>query len=287
MKIGFIGQGYIGKNYANDFENRGFKVIRYSLEKEYIGNKEKIKGCDIVFVAVPTPTTPRGFDDSIVTSAMSLIGNGKIAVIKSTLLPGITKKIQKKYPKVFILHSPEFLSRGTASYDAAHPIVNIVGMPRNNGEYKDRAKKLLSILPKSSSKIVSSETSEFFKYVHNTSLFVRGVYMNLLYDLAKSLNVEWQDVKDLIILDPMIAFQDSVVAKWHIDPVRKEGRGIGGNCHIKDFEALSRLYKKNVKDKIGEKIIDSLKKKNISLLTESKKDIPLIRGVYGKRILKK
>jgi len=56
--IGFIGQGWIGKNYADDFEKRGYETVRYSLEKPYVDNKEKIKDCDLVFIAVPTPTTP-------------------------------------------------------------------------------------------------------------------------------------------------------------------------------------------------------------------------------------
>ena len=56
MKIGFIGQGFIGKNYANDFENRGFEVVRYALENGYHVNKNGISDCDITFVAVPTPT---------------------------------------------------------------------------------------------------------------------------------------------------------------------------------------------------------------------------------------
>ena len=38
-KIGFIGQGWIGKNYADDFERRGFKTVRYSLDKNYLPNK--------------------------------------------------------------------------------------------------------------------------------------------------------------------------------------------------------------------------------------------------------
>src|SRR3989338_6825777 len=84
--IGFIGQGWIGKNYANDFEKRGLKTVRYALEVPYAQNKEKIKECGIVFVAVPTPTTPKGFDASIVESALGLVGKGKIAVLKSTIL---------------------------------------------------------------------------------------------------------------------------------------------------------------------------------------------------------
>ncbi len=60
--IGFVGQGYVGGSYATNFEKRGFSVIRYSLEPKYINNKEAISTCDIVFIAVPTPTTPKGFD---------------------------------------------------------------------------------------------------------------------------------------------------------------------------------------------------------------------------------
>ena len=64
--IGFIGQGWIGKHYADEFQARMYDVIRYSLEEPYIQNKERIKECEVVFIAVPTPTTPEGFDDSIV-----------------------------------------------------------------------------------------------------------------------------------------------------------------------------------------------------------------------------
>ena len=71
-KIGFIGQGWIGKNYADNFEQRGFEVARYGLEAEYNGNKEKIKNCDIVFIAVPTPTTPEGFDCGILKQVIKL-----------------------------------------------------------------------------------------------------------------------------------------------------------------------------------------------------------------------
>ncbi len=98
FSIGFIGQGWIGKNYADDFERRGFSVTRYGLEGVFVHNREAIKKCDIVFIAVPTPTTPSGFDYSIVEEAVSLVGEGKIAVIKSTVLPGTTEEIQKKIP---------------------------------------------------------------------------------------------------------------------------------------------------------------------------------------------
>src|SRR3989338_1490205 len=111
--IGFVGQGYVCKNYADDFENRGYSVVRYSLEEPYRGNKDLIKDCDVVFVAVPTPSTPKGFDASIVDGALKLIGKGKIAIIKSTVVPGTTRKLQARHSGITVLFCPEFLSVAT------------------------------------------------------------------------------------------------------------------------------------------------------------------------------
>src|SRR3989344_2872584 len=123
--IGFVGQGWIGRAYADNFEERGYSVVRYSLEKEYVGNKNKIKDCDIVFIAVWTPTTPNGFDDSVIRSVLKLVGKGKIAVIKSTILPGTTEKIQEDFPEIVLLYGPEFLSVASHVHDAAHPFANL------------------------------------------------------------------------------------------------------------------------------------------------------------------
>ncbi|MCK5022137.1 MAG: hypothetical protein KAR54_02725, partial [Candidatus Pacebacteria bacterium] len=125
-KIGFIGQGWIGKSYADDFEKRGYEIIRYSLEEPFINNKEKIKECDIVFMAVPTPSTPQGFDDSILRQGVKLIGKNKIVVIKSTILPGTTESIQNENPEIFVMHFPEFLTEATAVRDATNPIRSII-----------------------------------------------------------------------------------------------------------------------------------------------------------------
>ncbi|MBI5405873.1 hypothetical protein HY972_02455 [Candidatus Kaiserbacteria bacterium] len=283
-RIGFIGQGYIGKNYADDFERRGYDIVRYALEDPYRANKEKIASCDIVFIAVPTPTTPEDFDDSIVRGALELVGEGKIAVIKSTLKPGTTMSLQKEFLSRIVLHSPEFLSRATAAYDASHPSQNIIGIPIDDLRYRASAESVSHVLPSAPALVVSSNTSEFFKYVHNTSLFVKSVFMNLLYDTAQTLGVKWEDITDAIQKDPMLAVRHPDVSHWHITPLHVGGRGIGGPCHIKDFETFARLYHDQVGDVKGEKIIDALKHKNIALLKESGKDLDLLRGVYGDSI---
>ena len=98
LLIGFIGQGFVGKSIADDVESRGFEVIRYSLEEPYVQNKDRIKTCSVVFICLPTPTTPKGFDDSIVRSATALTKPGATVVIKSTIVPGTTLSILADFP---------------------------------------------------------------------------------------------------------------------------------------------------------------------------------------------
>jgi len=278
-KIGFIGQGWIGKNYADDFEKRGFKVVRYSLEDEHNGNKEAIAECDIVFIAVPTPTTPKGFDDSIIKSVMPLIGIGKIAVLKSTLLPGTTQKIQKENPKIFVFHSPEFLTEATAEFDAANPTRNIVGIPTDNKEYKKKAQEVIEVLPKAPFNLICLSTeAEFVKYGGNCWFYFKVIFVNMLYDLAGKSEVNWETVRDAMSADPRIG-------RSHLDPVHKSGRGAGGNCFIKDFEAFSRLYENMVGDKKGVNALNGIRDKNIDLLLATGKDLELLKGVYGEDIL--
>ncbi len=286
--VGFVGQGWIGKNYADELERRGVSVVRYSLEEPYIKNKEKIAECEVVFIAVPTPTKPEGFDISFVKSALLNVGKGKTAVIKSTILPGITKQLQDENPDKFILHSPEFLAEATATYDAAHPTRNIVGIPNETPEFRRRAEQVLRLLPPAPFELIcSTRESELIKYVNNVLLAMKVVNINLVYDLSESLGADYAQVRDAIGADPRIG-------RSHIDPIHKSGhkgakpgRGAGGDCFIKDFEAFRRLYEEKVGDKEGNALLQATMEKNLHLLLTSEKDVSLIKSVYGEDIEKK
>lgn len=280
--IGFIGQGYVGKNYGDDFERRGYRVVRYSLEQPYIKNKDKIRDCDIVFVAVWTPTTPRGFDTSIVESVLTLVGAGKIVIIKSTVVPGSTERLQKQFPKLTIMYSPEFLSVGTAAEDARHPFSNIVGLPKNSPKHRAAAQQVLSILPRAPfSSVCKSVEAEMIKYSHNLSGYTQIIMFNILLELAQKSGADWKVVHRALLADPFICNR-------YAQPVHKGGRGAGGGCFIKDFAAFRMLYEKALganSASIG--ALKGFEKKNIQLLTDSHKDIELLRGVYGTGIVKK
>src|SRR3989338_2386981 len=203
MKMGFIGQGWIGKNYADDFEERGFQVVRYGLEPELALNKGTIAECGIVFIAVPTPTRPdTGFDASIVESAITLVGEGRIAVIKSTIVPGTTDALQKRFPHCFLIHAPEFLTKKTAAHDARHPTRNIIGVTDVS---RDKAQEVLDVLPKAPYEaVLPARAAELIKYASNVFLTTKVIFANLFYDISQTLGVDYEEVKKALIADPRV-----------------------------------------------------------------------------------
>lgn len=277
MKIGCIGQGFVGKNIADNFAERDFDVVRYALEPEYADNKELIVTCDIVFIAVPTPSSPVGFDYSIVEDVLSLVGVGKIAVIKSTVLPGTTASIQEQHPDKIVLFSPEFLCEATAAYDVANPILNIIGYDKKSEGQIAAADAVLALLPPCEHTfLVSTESAELFKYAHNLNGYFRVILSNLLFEVGTSTDANWNEVSQMMDKDVMMS-------PYYNQPVHKGGRGAGGNCFIKDMAAFRFLYQSQISgDSAGINVLKALEDKNLELLKNSGKDEELIRGVYGK-----
>ncbi len=278
MKIGFIGQGFVGKSYADDFESRGFSVVRYSLEPAYSINKDAIADCDIVSISVPTPTTPKGQDISILEAVLPLVGVGKTAVIRSTVLPGTTEKLQEKFSKIIVLHAPEFLLEAGAAYDAARPAMNIVGCTLNSAVHREKAAEVLSILPTARfSFMMTSREAEMAKYIHNTHGYMRIIYTNLMYELAEKLDCDWGKIQSMMEADPMMS-------PYYNKPVHKGGRGAGGACFIKDFAAFRQFYESNIADPAYRTILDTLEKKNLELLKQSGKNQDIVQAVYGNNV---
>lgn len=274
-RIGCIGQGFVGKSYADDFERRGYEVVRYALEEPHRANKGSIKECDIVFIAVPTPTTPAGFDDSIVREAIGLVGPSKIAVIKSTVVPGTTVSLQEQHPDRILLYSPEFLLEVSAAHDAAHPFSNIVGTGADSPSHLRAAERVHAVLPAAPfARTMSSTEAEIVKYAHNGSGYTQIIFFNLMYDLARKLGYDWDRIGEALKADPLIS-------NTYSNPVHKGGRGAGGHCFIKDFAALRNLYDRTAHDPEGSGVFAALEAKNRALLTESGKDLHLLAGVYG------
>lgn len=277
--IGFIGQGWIGKHYADDFDARGYKTVRYALEEQYKQNKGAIKDCQIVFIAVPTPTTRDGFCYEPVRNALSCLADGATAVIKSTILPGITKTLQAEFPKLFVLHSPEFLREASAAHDAANPDRNLIGITEETPEYIEKAEAVMAVLPKAKyCQIMPALEAELVKYVGNCFLYSKVVMMNIFHDVVTKAGGSWETVREALV-------HDERIGSSHTQPVHQSGRGAGGHCFIKDFEAFRRFYEELHGTDAASTMLETMINYNNSLLIKSKKDLDLLEGVYGAEVI--
>lgn len=300
LRIGFIGQGFIGKSYADDFLKRGYDVVRYGLQSEYVGNKEKIAECDIVFIAVNAATVPAGtlrddghpavrYDDSNVSATPALARPGAIVVIKSTLPPGTTEAIQTRYPDRIILHSPEFLLETTAAKDAANPERNIVGIPVDDEAHRNAANRVLSLMPQAPYELVTSaKNAELIKYGNNAFLFAKIVFANMFYQLAEKHGADWEIIREVIGKDPRIGPSHMDLHLSDDAPGVMRRRGAGRSCFIKDWAELSELYSASFpEDKSTIQAFRGFEYKNAELLREFDRYVNLLEGVYGPGVGKK
>lgn len=272
--IGFIGQGFVGKNYADAFEAKGHKIVRYDLE-HYKDNKNLIKGCSLVLVAVPTPTTPRGFDGSVLRNALQIVAPGTTVLIKSTIKVGTTEKLQKLFPDLSIMHSPEFLREKQAGYDARHPERNIIGiLDIRNNDLLTKAQELMKILPPAPYELITTAANaELIKYAGNCFLYTKIVFMNMLYDLAQKYKLDYEVISEAVGQDPRIGSS-------HTKIMDQSGRGAGGHCFIKDFEVFIEMIKEaGLADQ--KKLAENIRDFNLQLLKNSGKDLDLIKDIYG------
>ena len=177
------------------------------------------------------------------------------------------------------MHSPEFLTESSAAYDAANPNRNIVGIAEDSDEHRAKAKEVMEVLPYAPYQLICrAREAELVKYGGNCWFFFKVIFINMLYDSAQKLGVQWETVQDAMAADPRIG-------RTHLNPVHQGGRGAGGHCFIKDFAAFTDIYQRQVGDKLGMEVLESLAKKNIDLLIKSKKDIDLLKGVYGDKVI--
>ncbi len=237
IKIGIIGLGYVGGAVKNWFEKNKSRYDLFLYDKfKNIGSVEEVNRADIIFISVPTPFIKgKGYDDSAVRESIVNVKDGKIVVLKSTIMPRSTEKFQRHYPRKTILFNPEFLRAKTAAQDFLKPDRQIVGYATPKG--KQAAQKVLGMLPRAPyEKIMRSTEAEMVKYFGNAFLANRVIFANQIYDICKAAGIDYETVKEGAGRDPRIGLS-------HFDVFDDGYRGYRGMCLPKDVKALVQFGK--------------------------------------------
>jgi UDPglucose 6-dehydrogenase len=236
--IGIIGQGFVGTALREGLK-KTFEIETYDkfkTEESTCKNLQEL--CEktfILFLCLPTPMKKDGSCDlSIVENVISevdLITTGDhIVVIKSTIPPGTTKRLNKIYTNLKVVFSPEFLTEANSIDDFKNQTRIIVGGPRPASTI---IKNMFRIaFPKIPIVKTGSNTAEMVKYFINCILATKVSFANEMKQICDETDIDYDKVIEY-------ALYDERVGKTHLSVPGPDGHlGFGGSCFPKDINAL-------------------------------------------------
>jgi len=257
MQIGIVGQGYVGtalkEGMSQHYNVETFDINPNLRTKNSV--KDLIKSVSMTFVCVPTPMKKDGScDTSIVESVVKDIDEAQqwcldsmlnhsiqpvekrtIIIIKSTIPPGTTNRLNKKYKNVQIVFNPEFLTEANFIEDFKNQDRIIIGGPR---PASTKVRQLFyKAFPKAHIIKTGSMTAEMVKYMTNTFLATKVSFANEMKMICDELNIDYDKVVEYSTYDERLG-------KSHWSVPGPDGKlGFGGSCFPKDINALISLSK--------------------------------------------
>jgi UDPglucose 6-dehydrogenase len=242
-RIGIVGKGFVGSAVQFGFSpsvgvDAEVKVYDKDPNKSTHTLQEVVLGSDIIFLSVPTPSNKDGsINLDIVKSILNDINEiysetvNSIILLRSTVIPGTTRKLQEKYPKLRIVFNPEFLTERAANFDFINQSRFVVGgnlddVLEVSELFRKRFGKSMSIIE------TNFETAELIKYMTNTFFATKISFLNDMKLLSDKCGAIWEDTIEGFV-------RDGRVGHTHLSVPGHDGRyGFGGSCFPKDIQAL-------------------------------------------------
>jgi len=245
MKIGIIGNGFVGSSVAFGFSpqtgcDAEVKIYDKDETKSTHTLSEVVTGSDYIFLSVPTPSNQDGsisldilFDvfkdiDDVIDYEDDC---QPVILLRSTVTPGTTEKIQIKYPKMHIVFNSEFLTERSAKFDFINQSRFIVG-----GSWGDTTKieQLYQWRFGETTPVIKTnyQTAEMIKYMNNCFFATKVSFLNEMYQIADACGVDWDMAIEGFVRDGRIGHS-------HMNVPGPDGKfGFGGSCFPKDIQAM-------------------------------------------------
>ena len=244
-KIGIIGNGFVGSSVAFGFSPQtgcDAEVKIYDKDKSKSKNTldEVVNDSDYIFLSVPTPSNQDGsisldilFDvfkdiDDVIDYEDDY---QPVILLRSTVTPGTTGKIQIEYPKMNIVFNPEFLTERSAKFDFINQSRFIVGGTWGNATkvehlYKERFGDSIPVIK------TNFQTAEMIKYMNNCFFATKVSFLNEMYQIADKCGANWEEAVEGFVRDGRIGHS-------HMNVPGPDGKfGFGGSCFPKDIQAM-------------------------------------------------
>lgn len=235
--IGIVGQGFVGNAIYKKFKSY-FNVNTFDLDPSKCNStEEETLNNKIIFICLPTPMRSNGScDTSIVESVVKKCFESKkvkTVVIKSTVAPGTTARLNSLYPTLNVVFNPEFLTERNAVKDYENQTRIILGGPRPGTTELKRI--FTKVFPKARIIKTDSTHAEMVKYLTNTFLSVKVSFANEIYQLCEKLGIDYDKVVEYATYDERLG-----KSHWNV-PGHDGDFGFGGHCFPKDLSAIIHL----------------------------------------------
>ena len=247
--IGIIGKGFVGNAVAHGFSSgTGYEANIFIHDKNpdlsQHSLEEVIDNSDFIFISVPTPSNKDGsINLDIVDNVLNEVSkydskNNPIILLRSTIVPGTSRKIQEKYENLKLVFNPEFLTERSAIFDFLSQTRYVLGGRTEDTKkvadlYRNRFGKSITIIE------TNFESAELIKYVSNCFFATKVAFMNEMKLISDKVDADWETVVEGFV-------RDGRVGHSHINVPGPDGKfGFGGSCFPKDIQAMIKFFEQN------------------------------------------
>ena len=241
-KIGVIGQGYVGSAIKVGFKPY-YEVSTYDkfdISKSTHGNlNDVVNNSEIIFVCVPTPmnqdgTCHTGIVEEVVKEIAESAHDKQIVVIKSTVPPGTTDRLHRKYRNISVIFNPEFLTEANFIEDFKNQNRIILGGTRNGTNI---VRQLYSrVFPHATIVKTGAKHAEMVKYFTNCFLATKVSFANEMKYICDNIDLDYDKVVEYATYDERLG-----KSHWAV-PGPDEDLGFGGHCLPKDLSAIINQF---------------------------------------------
>ncbi len=245
--ISVFGAGYVGNAIYHGFSPYYEVKIYDKYKPGYNEVGDVVNSSRVIFVCVPTPVDleDNSQDLSYIYDAVATINQyalieEKIIVLKSTILPGTTRKLQEKYPHHRFVFNPEFLTERNYIFDFLNQGRIVLGGKSKSDDTLLELEDLYRVKFQHTPIFKTTfEAAELIKYACNCFFSMKVSYMNELYEICEKMGISFDDVKNGMLGDQRIA-------NSHMQVPGFDGyKGFGGKCFPKDLKSFVTWAKEN------------------------------------------
>ena len=234
MKLGIIGVGVIGRAVLAAAKSKGFEtvLVDHALQDSHSLQGMLSQNTDAIFICLPTPALPDGgCDVSALRSVLDEIAHRGYdgPIISHSTAPW---KFYESWSQSMrnLVHVPEFVTGAGASQEYQQQQRMIIGGELSST--KAAARILNALLSPQELIYMRINEAAFVKYLANSFLATKVVFMNQMHELCCAAGMDWNNVSSA-------AQSDARLGNTHWQVPGPDGqKGFGGACFPKDTDAL-------------------------------------------------